>query len=155
MIITYSLSSRRMIVTNGGKWELEASCLVRNEVNGWRKNTEIVKTIPEGRPYQPRQFPVGVWKVGRPVARTEPYKAPIYIPTNAWREVRVWRVVDGEYHHPTDDMVIDTAYGLHCSTSNTTLGCIKIHRVGDLYRLASEIFLELDRGHEPVLEVEY
>jgi len=156
MIITYSLSSRRMIVTNGGKWEMEASCLVRNEVNGWRKNDEIVKTIPSGHPYQPRQFPVGVWRVGRPrPGNASTDTAPIFIPTTAWREVRVWRVLDGQYHHPTDTQVIDEAYGLHWCESNTTLGCIKIHNLADLYRLTAEIFLVHETGDHPILEVEY
>jgi len=154
MIVKFSLSKHLITVDAGStKWTLEASCLVRNEENGWRGSHEVVKTIPADKPYQPRQFPVGVWHIGWPVAREEEYKAPIYIPTDAWREVPVWSLVDGLYHRPTDETVIDEDYGLHCSTSNTTLGCIRIHRREDLYRLVSEIFLELAEKRIPLLEV--
>jgi len=40
---------------------------------------------------------------------------------------------DGSYREPMDFEVVDHGYGLHYSTSRTTLGCIKIHDIMDLY----------------------
>lgn len=139
---------------------IRCSCVVRNELNGWRPREdkppqdEVVHTIPTKKPYMPREFPEGKWEVGRPKPRTHPYKAPFYIPTTAYRTVKEWDLDDdGGYESETDRLVRDEDYGLHCSTSGTTLGCVKIHRERDLLRMAQEINRLMDHGEEVYFEV--
>jgi hypothetical protein len=122
---------------------IDCSCDVRNEINGRRHADQVVYTIPGKQPYQPRQFPKGIWKIGRPESRTDKYLAPFFIPTDAWREVTVYDVerIDNidRYKNPTLRKEIDRAYGLHYSTSQTTLGCIKIEKESDLLWLVEQI----------------
>ena len=132
---------------------IPVSCVVRNELNGWRKYDQVVYTIPGGRPYMPRDFPEGRYIVGRPFERKDPYRAPYFIPTNAVREVPVWKVLAGKYLEPTGEYEIDRDYGLHYSSSGTTLGCIKIETLDDAVFLGEQIMHVLDEGHEVALEV--
>ena len=154
--ITWSKSAKSMRIVNTikGPWTARVSCVVRNEENGWRKLDEVVYTIPDRLPYQPRTFPTGVWKIGRPKRETDPYLAPYFIPTNAAQDVETWELTpEGAYHQPTGRMVRDSGYGLHFSTSNTTIGCIKIRERGCLIRLVSEIIETLAAGQECTIEV--
>jgi hypothetical protein len=132
---------------------LPVSCDVRNEVNGRRQATELAYSIPEKLPYQPRQFPKGLWEVGRPVARQSKDLAPYFIPTDAWQDLPVWDVVDGKYTHPTDQKTKDMAYGLHYSEWATTLGCIKLESKADLLWLVAEINGKLNGGLKVFLNV--
>ncbi|WP_148224082.1 hypothetical protein [Sediminispirochaeta smaragdinae] len=102
----------------------------------------------------PRPFPVGRWNVGRPVPRSHPYKAPYYIPTDAFQMLPRWELDDdGGYLRETEDMVRDEDYGLHCSSSNTTLGCIRITKEKDLLWMVEKINRTLDTGEKVYLEV--
>ena len=93
----------------------------------------MTHTMPSKHPYMPRVFPQGVWKLGKPVAKADPYTAPWFIPTTAWQMVDVWSVDEhGFYGKPTGEKVKDEGYGLHNSTSRTTLGCLKIEKKTDL-----------------------
>lgn len=121
---------------------------VRNELNHLRKEDEIVYTEPVEHPYYPRPFPKGLWTVGTPKAHTaldssgkpkEPYLYPFFIPTDAWQHVSIWNVKDGKYTTRTGDMYKDSGYGLHFSTSSTTLGCIRIRDESDLRWLVEKI----------------
>lgn len=134
--------------------EYLAWCRVRTLAAGTRGVEEVVYTIPAHEAYDPVIFPVGSWTVGRPVKRKDPYKAPYFIPTNAWARVQVWEVRDGKYLAPTSRWVADMAYGLHFSTSLTTLGCLRIGHRWDLLELVKSVEGALDAGHEVVLEVE-
>jgi hypothetical protein len=132
---------------------LPCSCDVRNETNGRRHADQIVYSMPDNQPYQPRQFPRGRWKVGMPVERTDPYLAPWFIPTDAWQELPIWALKDGKYAYPTAETVQDVGYGLHYSTSSTTLGCIKIKNLEDLQWLVKQINHTLRLGKEIYMEV--
>jgi hypothetical protein len=125
---------------------IKISCVVRNDINGWRKSHEVVKSIPEGLPIYPRQFPKGVWDVGKPLSRTDPYLAPYFIPTNAYQYLPIWTLDDGCYSEKTEKTTRDMGYGLHYSTSNTTQGCIRIMKKGDLLWLVEKIL----ESKEPV-----
>lgn len=119
---------------------IDVSCLVRNELNGQRKKNQVVKSMPEGKPIQPRQFPAGSWTVGMPVTRTDPYLAPWFIPTTAFQMLPIWSLdTKGQYKEATDKKTRDVGYGLHHSTSNTTQGCIKIIKMDDLLWLVTKI----------------
>ena len=96
--------------------QLKCSCIVRNELNGLRGGNEVVYTIPNHKPYQPRIFPAGKWEVYAPVARQDPYEAPYFIPTNATLGVLIWELDENKhYFRATDKKDIDAAYGFHYS----------------------------------------
>lgn len=101
---------------------------------------EVVMTIPGRVPYMPMGFPTGTWKVGNPIVKSNPYLAPYFIPTDAWQMVTEWTLEpDGSYGQPTARKVRDEGYGIHFSTSNTTLGCLKVVNKMDLLMLAKLI----------------
>jgi hypothetical protein len=99
-------------------------------------------------------FPVGKWPIGKPLPRTAPYTAPFFIPTDAFQMLPVWEIKDGKYVKATDKLIRDSGYGLHFSTSNTTLGCIKIINRDDLLMLVDDINNVLYNGEEPIFIVE-
>lgn len=112
---------------------IPCSCEVRNLENGRRKPNEIVYSLPHHKPYSPDVFPEGLWQIGRPRVRTDCYRAPFFIPTNAARMTRVWEVKNGLYVRATDELTLDEDFGLHASASPTSLGCGLIGEVGDIY----------------------
>jgi len=118
---------------------ISCSCNVRNELNGNRRMNEIVRTMPNGKPYMPRIFPKGTWKVGLPLVRETDELAPFFIPTNAHQLVQVWDTRNGSYVAATNILDDDTAYGLHYSLYQNTLGCIKIRNKKDLLELVRVI----------------
>lgn len=130
-----------------GDRTIAISCIVRNEINSWRKPNEIVYTTPNKIPYYPRTFPVGVWNVGQPRPETDPYMYPYFIPTDAHQLVDTWIVENGVYTKKTGLQDDDSAYGLHHSTSTSTLGCTKILDVNDLLYLVQLI----QTATEPIL----
>lgn len=137
--------------------DIPASCIVRNELNGRRMPDQVVhienKDGSAGPPYQPRVFPCGSWHVLGASPREDPYLAPYFISTDAWQLVDEWRVDDnGRYRDPVGQMP-DYGYGLHTSTSPTTLGCIKIQRRADLLELVRECRAAWMRGESVELEV--
>jgi hypothetical protein len=132
---------------------IEASCDVRNELNGRRKADEIVRTIPGDYPYYPRQFPVGKHIITGCHPRTQPDRAPYFIATAATRQVEVWELEDGKYAKPSGVFVRDEAYGLHASVFKTTLGCIKIHKEVDVIWLVGMIRDTMEAGGKVWLEV--
>jgi hypothetical protein len=143
-----------------GSHELEAFgrvipclCDVRNEINGRRHDYQVVYSIPDDKPYQPRVFPVGVWQVAPPKEKTDPYMAPWFIPTNAMQKLPVWELKDKKYFKPTEQIIRDWGYGLHYSTSGTTLGCIKIINLEDLEWLVQEIHIAFLEKKDIFLEV--
>jgi hypothetical protein len=112
---------------------IPCTCDVRNLENGRRKRNEIVYSIPHHKPYSPDIFPEGLWQLGKPRVRTDCYRAPFFIPTNAARMTRVWEVKNGLYVRATDELTLDEDFGFHASASPTTLGCGRIGEVGDIY----------------------
>jgi hypothetical protein len=131
------------------------SCIVRNEINGWRKADEIVYTKPGNMPYQPRTFPKGIWTVEWPIAKSkDSYMWPYFIPTNAFLIVPVWEIRDGQYVKQTLQLVRDEEYGLHfCQNSGTTAGCGKIEVLDDLKWLVKTISQELEKDKVVILNV--
>lgn len=149
-IITWA--RRESYLTAFGE-QIECSCIVRNELNELRGRAEVVYTMPGDHPYYPRRFPVGRWTVGDPVARTGRYLAPYFIPTDAWRFVDLWNIVDGKYKSSTGQLVKDIGYGLHYSESRTTLGCVKIHDKQALKTLVNQIIEAHEAKEEIIFEV--
>ena len=132
---------------------IPATCIVRNELNGWRHADQVVRTtgqtVPHDLPYQPRPFPEGRWSITR-VADMNDDTAywPAFIDTSATQELPVWKLKDELYVRPTTKVFTGRGYGIHHARyskaglmvrSNTTLGCINIIDSGDARRLADEI----------------
>lgn len=143
--MTLQFSKSKELITVGDK-QIVAWTRVRNELNGRRPLPDhlpdVVYTEPVQHPYMPRRFPVGRWKVGKPVAHKpeESYLYPFFIPTDAWQIVEIWKLkANGQYDKPTGATYTDSGYGLHFSTSPTTLGCIRIEKIDDLLWLVSLI----------------
>ena len=155
---------RRLEVWQGNDvFPIQADSVVRHELNGWRPNPakdpheDVVYGITQDPylrpPVMPREFPEGRWRVHMPVERDDEYLAPYYIPTSAEQWLEVWNLAeDGGYGAPTGEKVLDIGYGLHFSTSGTTVGCIKIYREVDLLWLRNVIVNELDRDKKVWLE---
>ena len=136
---------------------LPSSCKVRNELNGQRRPEEIVYTIPvEGKamPYYPRQFPGGIFLITGVEYTDDEIYAPVKIKTTATRKVFTWELnSEKEYWYPTGRIQEDSAYWLHYTKSNTTLGCIRIHSKSDALALAKIVERELRTGEKIYLEV--
>lgn len=133
---------------------IDITCVIRNELNGWRRKDEIVYSIPDHKPIQPRTFPKGIWAVGKPDPRQDPYLAPFFIPTDAWQYLPIWELDKNKcYVEATNNMTKDKGYGLHFSTSTSTQGCIKINKLSDLLWLVGELKEQQANGNVIMLEV--
>ena len=132
---------------------LGCSCNVRNEINGLRKNSEIVYSMPDGLPYQPRRFPKGLWKIEKPVAKSEDWLKPWFIPTNASQKLPVWEVRNGLYIKPTERLIEDSGYGFHNGTSLNTWGCCRLDTVEGITKMANLVFEAINDGEEVWAEV--
>ena len=135
---------RKSAALTFGDKTIEVTCNVRNELNGRRRFEEkpvrsenLDGTL--GVPYMPRWFPVGKWEVVAIIPKTDPYEAPEFISTDAHQTVHEWTELDDHYGSDTGDEIEDYGYGLHNSTSGTTLGCGRITRSEDRASLVKAI----------------
>lgn len=134
---------------------------VRNQSNGRRslQNPEdVVMTTPDDGspsvPYMPSGFPAGSWKILSALPRTDAYEAPYFLSTNAWQMTPEWSIDPaGDYGQPTGQMVRDSAFGLHFSTSSTTLGCLRFLIQDDLVNVVTLCQAEWNAGRTVSLEV--
>ena len=141
--------------------DIPASSNVRNELNGRRPlhdPTQVVYAMtsdPYTRsPVMPRTFPKGSWRVYKPRRRDDRYLAPFFIPTDGEQYLPVWTLdAKGGYDKVGKGMVLDLGYGLHFSTSLTTVGCIRIHSEQDLLWLVDIINRMIDSREEITLNV--
>ena len=123
-----------------GDRKIRISSRVRNELNGQRAlNEKPVLSIPDQKPVMPRPFPQGRWEVLDPQPRNTRELAPFFIPTTAFRVLKVWTVIDGHYGQETQNTTIDQGYGIHFSEYVNTIGCIKVHERNDLLWLVDQI----------------
>ena len=163
MVITYNRRKNELTVKNKlCTKKIKASCLVRNELNGWRRKhikSEVVRALSKHNtltdsPVMPRQFPKGKWKVTTVEKRHDEYRAPYIILTDAWQYLDVWSL-DGQggYKKNTDKKVADFQYGIHYSTSNTTTGCIKIEQKDAMIKLAELVLKQRLKGKEVYVNV--
>lgn len=133
---------------------ISATCVVRNELNEWRKSNQVVytggQTNPNGLPYQPRQFPPGKHEITRIVdCGEDSVYWPVFLDTDAVQKVKVWKLDDkGEYLSPMIRYVQGKGYGIHHARykkggelvpSNTTLGCINVKSPDDMEWLSEKI----------------
>jgi hypothetical protein len=137
---------------------LVCPCNVRTLANGRRRRLEKVVRSENadgtpGVPYDPKPCPLGTWAVLALLPKTDPYEAPYFISSDAWQPVDEWTEEEGHYGEPTGRVVNDYGYGLHCSTSTTTLGCGRISDRGEAEELFSAIRSALDARGKITLEV--
>jgi len=151
-----------------GKLTLNGACYaisnqVRTLKDGTRRNSEVIRSIPDNLPYDPVPFPAGLWRVtgvewqkdGKGRAAFDYYTyGPAKIRTDAWQWVRVWELDrDGDYLRERGDEAKDRGYLLHYSVSKTTLGCIRLASPADAEAVAKTIEKALANGENVELEV--
>ena len=126
---------------------IEVTNVVRNELGrgkDFRAPNEVVYTEnlngSKGVPYYPRTFPAGNWIIQNivPHKEDEPYLFPFFIATSAHQVVETRELIDGKYGE-VDGLIEDYGYGIHHSSSRTTLGCIKVVNEADLRWLVDQI----------------
>jgi hypothetical protein len=139
--------------------EYPISNRVRSIRDGTRASGDIVKSLPDGLPYDPLPFPKGLWSVTGVVWQRDKQfdvatYGPVKITTDAWQMVNVWELdEEGDYLRETPRMVKDTCYWLHASVSRTTLGCIRLASPEDAVEIATTIEAVLGQGKAISLEV--
>jgi hypothetical protein len=118
---------------------------VRTLGGGTRKRSEVIRSIPDNLPYDPRGFPKGLWRVTAVEWQEDRGFDPltygqVKIRTDAWQWVKVWDLdADGDYLRETDKTVKDSGYLIHYSPYKTTLGCIRAGSAEDAVMMAKII----------------
>ncbi|MDR1909653.1 MAG: hypothetical protein LBQ35_07050 [Spirochaetaceae bacterium] len=142
MRIIADLAAARLILPDAAYC---VSNLVRTLRDRTRRSHEVVLSIPDNKPYDPRPFPKGLWRVtGLDWQREKGFDSgtygPVKIRTDAWQHVNVWELdADGDYLRETEKQVQDLGYWLHYSASVTTLGCIRFARPEDAIGAAEAV----------------
>ena len=153
MNVIFDPGTNRITLTDKGHHtEVYADSNVRNELNGDRslKNPQdVVYTMPmnaweAGMPYMPRPFPKGEFLITGIEETDHPYLQPYFIRTDCRPMVSVWTLdKDKTYGVKTDQMVLDTGYGIHFGRGIYTLGCIRISTVDDIQIVAELVKRDL------------
>ncbi len=156
MKITANLGKGILLI---GDRQFKISCNVRSLKNEKRRKNEIVRSIPDDFPYDPRPFPKGIWNItGVEWQKNYRFDRSVYgvckIRTNARQYVKIWSLDnDGDYFQETSEVTNDAGYLLHYSESNTTLGCIRLNSNDDAAEVGNVIAAAI-KADEPVyLEV--
>ena len=103
------------------------------------------RSVPDGQPYMPQGFPTGEWKITGVFPRTDPHLAPFFISTTAWQMVPVWEAdAHGVFLRATGTWVHDSAYGIHFSDLDFTVGCIRVILESDLRWFSAQVQDELN-----------
>lgn len=127
---------KELIILNDTKEikRFPASSKVRNEINGQRRNQEIVYTYPlhgNRTPYYPRPFPSGIFEITEIEWVKDPDRfkqyGPVIIKTNATRKIFTWDLdSSGHYWKLSGEIQTDSCYYIHHTHRFfTTLGCIR------------------------------
>ena len=141
--------------------EIPATCIVRNELNGWRKPHQVIRTMgttrPHGAAYYPRLFPAGEWEITSSTFMPDTSQYwPAFIATDATQELEAWEVKDGAYHAPLGETFTGRGYGIHHARyprdgrmvfSTTTFGCINVHNPQDVLWLVAN----MDKGERLIV----
>ncbi len=131
------------------------SCVVRNELNGWRKKDQVIYSIPDNKPVYPRPFPKGSWKIYGVEYTKDTIFAPVKIKTDAFQMLPVWELDEnGHYKRKTEEITKDTCYWMHYSKDfKTTLGCIRLNSPNDALKIAELVETHLKYEEFIPLEV--
>ncbi len=164
MKITADLSKGILIADSV---KMQITCKVRTLKDGTRKEHEVIRSIPDGLPYDPKPFPKGLWNItavewneaktveGKEVRKFDKWEyGLVKIRTDARQLVNVWELdQDGDYLRETERQVKDSGYLIHYSESGTTLGCIRAGTQDDINIIAKCIQKTLEKGEAVQLEV--
>ena len=97
-----------------------ADSYVRNELNGERKigipgevEYSVTKFGTNGKPYMPRPFPIGEWRIVGKAASINKFMQPLKFLTDAHQTVKVWEVGPEGYVKETDEETEDYGYHIH------------------------------------------
>jgi hypothetical protein len=159
MKILADLKEGKLIVDSEEFGEYGISCKVRSLANGDRMRSQIVRSIPDDLPYDPRPFPKGLWKITAVEWRKdkgfdEDVYGQVKIRTDAFQVVNAWQLdEDGDYLMETTRQIRDSGYLLHWSASNTTLGCIRIDTPEIAVQIGKTIEAAFNAGETVQLEV--
>ena len=103
------------------------------------------RSIPDGLPYVPQGFPLGLCKITEVVETTEAHLAPLFIRTTAAQLVPVWEVNDhGVFVRDTGRWIHDLGYEIHWSDLDFTDGCVRVIDLEDQKWLAAQVQYELN-----------
>lgn len=153
MIAGWEQNSDELIIKlkQGDMTKIPVRCPVRSLKNGLRDKRYVAHTFPDEFAYDPDIFPIGKWSINAVSPKTDAYKAPYFIATDAYRYVNIWDEDESGYVAETNTKIIDTAFGMHCShlkdgisTGKWTLGCIMIINEDDCVWWAETILKELE-----------
>ena len=159
MKITANLQEGKLLIRDA---VYPISCSVRSIKNGTRRSSEVIRSIPDNRPYDPQPFPVGTWNVTavewQNVGEKNQFDyntyGPCKIRTDACQWVHVWRLdKDGDYQEETAQLVNDKGYLLHYTVSSTTLGCIRLNSPENAVKIGRIIEKLLSQGEKIEIEV--
>jgi hypothetical protein len=136
---------------------------VRTLKDKTRFSNQVVRSVPSGQPYDPHHFPAGVWDIiGVRWQNVENFDVNTYGPckiiTTAHQMVPVWELdEEGDYKCESPELkeVDDTAYWLHFSKSNTTLGCIHLASASDAQKIGKFVEDTLWSGEKIQIGVKY
>ena len=110
-----------------GERSIEIWCHIRDHTTKPDAHPENINGALYPMFYQPMPFPSNLWLLLAVEPNNDEYTAPFFLKTNAHQTVTCF---DGS-------VVEDYGYGIHFSTSDTTLGCIRVAKESDLRWLAS------------------
>ncbi len=148
---------------------IPVTCIVRNELNGWRKPDQVLREADgriskDGTPYQPRPFPPGRWQITEVTWKSvDSLYWPVFIKTDAWQWLDYWSLDgDGHYDKPGRGRFRGYGYGIHHArvesgkrlvTSNTTLGCQNVLSSDDARWLGEEVHMAMKAGRMVYIDV--
>jgi hypothetical protein len=89
-----------------------------------------------------------------PRAKDTPYLAPYFIPTSAHQTIEEWSIKESMYYEPTGRKLEDYGYGLHYSTSATTLGCVRFGNKADLLLVVNKIVEAFENKEQIIIVAE-
>ena len=126
---------------------LRTSCII---INRFERGLSILYSEPSGKPYQPLQFPAGIWPIIDCELSTNPEIAPVFIRTGAHQMVPVWNVENGKYVSPAGEYCDDWGDGIHFDGMyETTDGCLHLYSADDALWFKGQ-FDELKEAGEAV-----
>ena len=128
---------------------LKTSCIIKERVKAKLPvaYSENLDQSP-GVPYQPVQFPKGLWSITEVMLTNHPLIAPVFIRTDAHQLVDQWTLdAKGGYGKPVAGelpdsvrQVQDWGYGMHFDAKfEETWGCLHLYSAEDAHWLGSEI----------------
>jgi hypothetical protein len=111
--------------------ELKTSCIIKPRTKGMTTAYSENADGSQGIPYQPVQFPKGLWAITEVMATTNPLMAPFFIATTARQLITG---LDGK------TTAVDWGYGIHFDVQfEDTWGCLHLYSADDAQWLAAEI----------------